>query len=246
MPRSLRKQSSTGIYHVITRGVDRMDIFYDVQDRSVFLKRASSRLAENGGILYAWCLMTNHVHLLVRFDEEGPLSGFMHKLNTDYAIYINSKYDRDGHLFQGRFKSEPIESDSYFLTVVRYIHQNPVKAFMTKNCSYRWSSFDEYIGEPKFCDTEFVLAAYDGLENFMVFHGVIAYEDKCLDLKLALSDEDALSYAEKVLGSGKLHELKSLGKDERDAIFRTLKGCMLPVAQIARITGCGKTAIYAA
>lgn len=245
MPRTMRKASSTDIYHVMIRGVDRMDIFRDDQDRHVFLSYLKMRLDESGGDICAWCLMTNHVHLLVRF-ELGVLSQFMRELGAQYALYFNSRHRRCGHLFQNRFKSEPVEDEAYFLTAVRYIHQNPAKAFMVKGCRYRWSSFEEYLGDPVIANCGLTLEAFGGLPNFLAFHRELAFQDRCLEVSLELSDEEAASYAAKVVGADQMRLIGELATDERNAVLRTLAACMMPVAQIARITGFGKSTVYQA
>lgn len=245
MPRTIRKASSTDVYHVMVRGIDRMDIFRDDQDRHVFLNYLKMHLDEAEGDIYAWCLMTNHVHLLARFSLD-ELSEFMKGLETKYAVYFNSRYQRCGHLFQNRFKSEPVEDEAYFLTAVRYIHQNPVKAFMSTDCRYRWSSFKEYLDKPVIVDRDFVLGAFGGLANFLAFHREVAFEDRFLEVSLELSDEEAASYAGKVVGVERMQAIGELESGERDVILRTLAACMMPIAQIARITGFGKTTVYQA
>ena len=106
MPRQARKESGTGIYHVMLRGINRQDIFEEQE---------------------AYCLMSNHVHLLLRERTESISISLKH-LTVSYAAYYNKCYQRVGHLFQDRFKSEPVNDIEYFVTLLRYVHQNPVKA----------------------------------------------------------------------------------------------------------------------
>lgn len=240
-----REQSTADIYHVITRGVNKRIIFEDDKDRNCYLKYLSEELGNSGGAVYAWCLMSNHVHLLVHM-EIGTLSKFMQALNFRYAVYFNTRHGRVGHLFQQRFKSEPVNDDSYFMTVFRYIHQNPVKAFMCRDCRFPWSSFGEYLGGSRLCDTEFALGLFGGIESLLDFHSTIAYEDRCLEVPLQMSDEEALQFAERVVGAETLAMLCELGKEERDARLRTLKNCMIPVVQLARITPFSKATIVRA
>ena len=136
MPRKSRKKSETQIYHVILRGNNRQDIFYNDADRLFMLNRIEKYSEQTCIELYAYCLMDNHIHLLV--GKANPnLSKFVQKLATSYAMYFNRKYDRCGHLFHGRFKSEPVETDEYFQTVFRYILQNPEKAHICKFFQYK-------------------------------------------------------------------------------------------------------------
>lgn len=242
-----RKPSSTNIYHVVTRGVNKRDIFGDAGDRMRFLDILSAASEKHGAAIYAWCLMTNHVHLLLSVDFE-ELPKLMNRVDHGYARYFNEKDGRVGHLYQGRFRSEPVETEAYLLTVTRYIHQNPVKAFMTGDCDYRWSSYGEYLGGngPKLCDTSTVLGAFGGLSGFLQFHSTVAFDDKCLEIKLKMSDDEAREYCSKVIGAMKLENLRHLDRHERDSCLRTLKCCMVPCDQLARITGASRSAVYRA
>jgi len=162
MARQPRILSSTGIYHVMLRGNERKSLFLDNEDRRRFLATMSSKKAEASFMLFAFCLMDNHVHLLIREGSE-PLAVTMKRINGSYAYYFNQKHNRIGHLFQDRFKSVPVENEQYLLKVVRYIHQNPVKAGMVGDPSeYRWSSQTAYTDSTSnhLVDSEFVLAMF--------------------------------------------------------------------------------------
>ena len=132
MPRQARKESGTGIYHVMLRGINRQDIFEETEDYVRMLSCMQQMLEQyddQGNRLpplctfYAYCLMSNHVHLLLRVNQEDIGSTIKH-LAVMYAIYYNQKYSRFGHVFQDRFKSEPVNDMAYFVTLLRYIHQN--------------------------------------------------------------------------------------------------------------------------
>ena len=112
--------------------------------------------------------MGNHVHLLLK-DAVQQLDLIMKKIACSYAWYFNWKYERVGHLFQDRFKSEPVEDDRYYLTVLRYIHQNPHKAGIAATDDYKWSSYSEYTGKTEIADTEFALKLLGGSEIFISF-----------------------------------------------------------------------------
>ena len=122
MPRQERLQSATGIYHVMLRGINKQDIFEDDEDYIQFLKILNGlvdRHDDDGHILpahctfYAYCLMTNHVHLLIR-ERDELISESIKRIGVAYARYYNHKYERNGHLFQDRFRSEPVNSIEYF------------------------------------------------------------------------------------------------------------------------------------
>ncbi len=132
MARSSRQKSSTDIYHVILRGINRQQIFYDEEDYDYFIHLLDRFRDISHYEIYAFCLMGNHVHLLIRVWEE-PLHLIFRRIGATFVYWYNLKYDRAGHLFQDRFKSEPVEDDRYFLTVLRYILQNPLKAGLCAN-----------------------------------------------------------------------------------------------------------------
>ena len=177
MPRQPRKRSSTGIYHVVWRGTARQNIFKDKNDYKKFLGAVSSCKDNFSAKIYGYCLMSNHIHLLVQTDN---ISGFMKKLGEKYAMWFNKKYQRSGHLFEGRFSSEAVEDDKYFMTVLRYIHQNPVKANITEKAEqYEWSSYNSYFDDTPLVDRGFALELM-GEENFVEYNNM-PNADKCLD-----------------------------------------------------------------
>lgn len=126
MPRQARKKSESGIYHIMLRGINKQQIFEDDEDCQKYLQILKECKAVSEFKLFAYCLMGNHIHLLIQLGKE-PIDLIFKRIGSRYVYWYNLKYRRTGHLFQDRYKSEPVEADSYFLTVVRYIHQNPPK-----------------------------------------------------------------------------------------------------------------------
>jgi putative transposase len=127
MPRGPRLDAPGTLHHVMVRGLDRQVIFHDDTDRDDFVQRIA-HLAEGGHLtVYAWALMPNHAHLLIR-THARPLSRCMRSLLTGYAGQFNRRHQRTGHVFQNRYKSIVIDEDSYFLELVRYLHLNPIRA----------------------------------------------------------------------------------------------------------------------
>ena len=118
MPRQARKRSSSGIYHIMLRGINRQIIFEDREDYQRFFDTLKKYKAVSGYTIYAYCLMSNHVHILLKAGHED-LDLIIKRIAGSYVYWYNWKYGRVGHLFQDRFKSEPIETDEYFLTVLR-------------------------------------------------------------------------------------------------------------------------------
>lgn len=240
MPRTARKQSESSIYHVINRGEGKQIIFEDDADRSFFMKRLAVLLDEEGGKLLAWCLMDNHFHLLICIPH-NHLDKVMHRLQAGYAGYFNRVHGHDGAVFAGRFKSEPVETDEYLMTVVRYIHENPRKAGIRNGLSYRWSSYREYCNQKGYADTAFVLGVFGGITEFETFHTANHLDDCCLDVngvpRHSINDEAARSVADALLGVGAIGRLKGADKQTRDAALAALKAQGLSVRQIQRLTG---------
>ena len=146
MARQWRVEYPGAVHHVTTRGVARGEIFFSDAGRLAFLSRLGEVCERWGLVVHGYCLMTNHYHLEVE-SPEGPLSKPLQWLNQNHASYINRTYGRDGHLFQGRFKSAVIEADTHLHGLTRYIHLNPVRAGMVKHPGdYRWSSYREILG----------------------------------------------------------------------------------------------------
>jgi len=144
VPRYPRKYSKTGIYHIMLRGNERKNIFINEEDKGKFIKIVFKKKTREAFKLYAYCIMDNHLHLVIK-EQKEPISRIIKRITTSYAYYFNNKYKRVGHLFQDRFKSETIEDEPYLLSVIRYVHNNPEKAEITKKEKYRWSSYSNYI-----------------------------------------------------------------------------------------------------
>ena len=141
IPRS-QYHLGSGFFHLITRGNNGMTVFQDDLDFEYYLsllRRYKERYCIK---LYAYCLMINHVHLLIGAGQNGNLSYFMHALNFGYSIYHKGRHNRMGHLWQGRYKSYVIEREKYLITCIQYIEGNPVKAGLVSDGSeYPWSSY---------------------------------------------------------------------------------------------------------
>jgi len=150
------------LHHVMVRGIERRRIVNDVADRKNFVERLGELSAATKTTIFAWALMTNHSHILLRSSEIG-LSGFMRWLLTGYAISYNRRHRRWGHLFQNRYKSIICDAEAYFTELVRYIHSNPLRAKLVKSLTqldrYRWSGHGVVMGKIKkeWQDRDYVL-----------------------------------------------------------------------------------------
>ena len=145
MARLPRIEFPGAFYHVIVRGNQRQDIFLDEQDRREFLERVKRYKKELGFVLYAYVLMSNHLHLLIE-TPEIPISKIMQRINLTYTQFFNKKYSTVGHIFQGRYKSFLCDREEYLLSLVRYLHLNPVRAKLVEHPQeYKWSSHRDYL-----------------------------------------------------------------------------------------------------
>ena len=165
MGRPLRIEYPGAFYHVTSRGNEKKDIFKNEADREKFLYYLESAAERYGALFHAYCLMTNHYHLMVE-TPLGNLSRIMKHINNSYTNYFNIKRKRAGHLLQGRYKSILVEADTYAAELSRYIHLNPVKAKMVSSPEeYPWSSYRSYAegNGPSWLSTVFVLG-YFGIE----------------------------------------------------------------------------------
>jgi putative transposase len=162
MPRQPREVSPTGIYHVMVRGIAKMDLFPSVADKSRYMITLQKYKDLIEIKIYAYCLMDNHVHLLLR-EKENNLATVMKRINISFSQYFNKRYSRVGHVFQNRYRSDPIEDETHFLHCARYIHNNPVKAGLVQApANYLWSSYGIYLaGAPNnLVDTGPLLGCY--------------------------------------------------------------------------------------
>lgn len=159
MSRKLRQHTFTGIYHVMLRGINKQNIFFCEDDyvrmmeilRDAPFKKnemTNEVLSDRLCTIYAYCILDNHVHILIREGEMG-ISDLMQSIEIKYAKSYNIRYERVGHLFQGRFESETVDDSEYFYTLLRYIHRNPVKAMEANTPEeYPYSSWNEYTNHP--------------------------------------------------------------------------------------------------
>lgn len=147
MPRGPRVKNAYAIYHITSRSISETLLFIDNTDKDYYLTLLKKYLEKYRCSLYAYCLMSNHVHL--HLDTKGfDISTFMHSLNTAYVRYFNKKYNRHGHLFQDRFSSRILYDEAYNLAVSAYIHNNPkdITEYAGHEEDYRYSSYGIYLG----------------------------------------------------------------------------------------------------
>jgi REP element-mobilizing transposase RayT len=223
------------------RGINQQLIFEEREDYLQFLSLLSKVKEISGFKLYAYCLMGNHLHLLIKENEE-PLSQIMRRIGARYVFWFNWKYQRSGHLFQDRFQSKPVESDEYFITVVLYIYQNPVLAGLCKYPKeYEWSS-RKSLGK---C----VLVDEAELSKIISAESIIKTElekikgtflEPTIGRKMAVSDEEALSQMKLLSGANSVMTFQTLDKAQQAQVFGELKKQGVSIRQFARVSGLGK------
>jgi REP element-mobilizing transposase RayT/uncharacterized protein YerC len=249
MPRQARERSRSGIYHLILRGINKQNIFEENEDRQKFIETLGYYKRISNYMLYGYCLMDNHIHLLIRENEES-ISQVLKRISSSYVYWYNQKYERCGHLFQERFKSEVVETDAYFQVALRYIHQNPMKAGIVKDIrKYLWSSYHEYTGTASVVNIEFALDTFseDRAKAIELFRDFTKGKntDECLEYRdqMYASDQEVKEFL-KELGIATISELQRVQREQRDDVIRKMKDMQgVTIRQLARITGISKSVI---
>ena len=250
MTRQARKKSMSGVYHVMLRGINKNDIFHDRMDYVKFRKllgQVAYPVDELGHPMppkcrfYAYCIMTNHVHLLVK-EESDNLATLIKRIGGAYAQYYNVKYQRVGHLFQDRFRSEPVDDEAYFVTLLRYIHQNPVAAGMTKYVmDYEWSSWREFLtkGTVPIVRKDEVLEKISMDDLVGLVNEPLPKTTFVLDFQTKgkkRSDEEVSAFLCDTFSLNKPEDLASYSSDRIAVIVRQAKEFGASIRQLMRLT----------
>lgn len=243
------------------RGINHQNIFEEQEDYYQFLTTLDlmAQSYEPDGtpsrrnyILYAYCLMSNHIHLLIR-EREDTIGIAIKRIASSYVYYYNHKYSRDGHLFRERFKSEPVNDMAYFVTLLRYIHQNPLKAGMVKAVKdYEFSSWGEYIDKNStlipLCDTRTVLNRIPYNELDILVNEPMSNDIACLDIENAStgrpSDDQVMLLIKEKTGATNSSTFQQLPDDIKRSVLIELKSRRASLRQLERLTGIGKSLIY--
>lgn len=240
MARTARTKSDSNIYHIMIRGINRQLIAVDEEDNQR-LKEILWQCKEVCGYeLYGYCFLGNHIHLLMKEGKES-LEQIFKRIGSRYVYYFNQKYKRIGHLFQDRFKSEPINDDGYSLTVLTYIHNNPVKASLSKTAAeYKWSSYREYLEGSSLIDVTFILGMITK-EQFIELHKA-ENQLNALDIgedNFRTTDAEAVQMVKEICGVD-TWELEDMDISDRDLCIKELRKIGISIRQISRITGISK------
>lgn len=238
---------------MILRGNAKQDIFLEEQDNCKFMKEIYNTKEKYEYELYAYCLMTNHVHLIIH-DKNDKLSKIIQSLTISYSAYWNKKYERVGHVFQNRFLSKNVENEKYLRTLCRYIHQNPCKSGIGEMEEYAWSSYQEYLKESQMIETKQILRLFgkertEAISNFISFHKVNQKQEDIrefieYEMVERLNNEQARKYMEEVLQLKNIKEIAEYSVKKRNEYLKKLKGMEgISKIQITRITGLSRKMI---
>ncbi len=269
----LRVFEDEGYVHITNRSVGRMILFEEDQDYKYFISLMSRYSKEKDITVCAYCLMDNHVHLLLHY-RNNKVSEFMQRTCGMYARYYNKKYEHIGHVFQGRYDMENIFDERYFLTVNRYIIQNPEKAGICDARVYRWSSLFMYNSPGKFVDISLAADILGGIDKYYEFVTMRNDDGEKNSLKdpietqrnLYLDNderEDDNANVEKVtrveevkseideflkinFGIKNAYEVKKLDRKKRNEMIRMIKRAGYSIRTIERVTGIGRSIIQRA
>lgn len=242
MPRQARARSKSGYYHIMFRGNGRQIVFEDDADRMTFLELLEAKASDWNVRILAWCLMDNHVHLLLD-DPREHLSGFAHALLTAYAGRYNARTAHVGAVFQPRFDSVAVESNRQLLCAAFYIHDNPVRAGVAPRSEYPWSSYHVYTLGEGFADTSTILELAGGRLGFVEMCSSGRYSDYVFRPGVRVPESEARAIAERAMDGRPLAELKMMPIAERDRVIMRMAEAGLSNRQIERQTGVGRGAV---
>lgn len=240
----------TGFYHVCARGTGKQLIFEGDEDRWEFLELMRDCCREAGVTVIAWCLMGNHVHLVLA-DYEDRMSAAMHRLLLTYARRFNKRAGRTGHLFQNRFDRRSLDTDRYLMAAIRYVHANPQEAGIALIERYPWSSFAEYLRmydgdvEKSFSDPSTVLELFGSAEGFIDYSLKTPDGSDPVIHDMDETEWERHAFADKMarrLGVP-LNELKTVAPSRRDGIIFVLHDGGYTVREIERYTGISKSTV---
>lgn len=244
MPTIFRPSSSCNIYHVILKSTHGQRIFEDDEDFRKFLYILHDYQPKCGYRIIAYCIMHTHVHLLVSPDGI-PLDRIIVRISPRFVQWYNAKYHRSGNLFRHSYFSSPINSTRQLFTVIRYIHQNPVKAGMCSNpLDYKYSSLRNYFTSD-LIDGNFMLSLI-GREDFIQFN-LAENNDECPDVdevpKRRVTDEEALLLMDRFSGCKNLTEFQLLEADQRNDTLTKMLKFGVSLRQASRVTGISYTIV---
>jgi len=256
LPRKAREHSNTNVYHVYLRGVNKQQIFEEWEDYVKFICALYETVIISKYKIYGYCLMGNHVHLLIEVGVE-PIEKVMRRIENRYVNWFNRKYDRTGHLFENRYGSVAVSNDQQLLDTLRYILKNPVKGGLSKQVlDYPWSSANAYLCEfESLVSVQLPFTLAGGRDAFWEFINsetdIEERKEKDGDNKSKTKsgqlekDAKIIALIREMTGFKSPLELQRLDKKSRDVIIRQLRQKRIPIRTLARLTGLSRTLISA-
>jgi len=244
MPRSKREESETGIYHIVLRGNNLQQIFEDEEDYFRFIDILTDCREASGYRCYGYCVMSNHVHLLLHEGVE-TLGQIFRRIGVRYVYWYNWKYRRRGHLFQDRFESKPVENDAYLTSVLRYIHMNPVQAGLTETAEeYKWSSAGAYLtNSNQLVNTDYILALFSENRNdqLSMYKEYMSKKDEIAHMDIEdnrrLHDDEAKTVMYALCRERTVSGFQNIPSDKREITIKTMYTQGVSIRQLNRLTG---------
>lgn len=229
MARLPRLLSSTGVYHIVLKGNNSLPIFIEDKDYQMFVETLDKACDNYNVDIIAYCLMNNHIHLLLKFNEEN-MPNLFKSIGASFVTKQNLKYNKTGRMLNNRYYSKPVNDDEYLLAAVRYIHNNPVKAgICAKPNEYIWSSYKEYYSNSGICEKSLIESMLSK-EQFKELHtnkDKYLLEEYMLNKSLGLlNDNDTEMF------------IKScMEKFEKKDVIRICREAKIGAETISRVTG---------
>ncbi len=225
------------------RGADRRIMFSDTEDCERFLDTMRRVKSDSDFKLFSYCLMGNHVHLLIK-EETIPLEVVFKRIGSSYVYYYNWKYQLHGHLLQDRFRSEKVEDDPYFLDVLRYICQNPVKAGLSKTpFEYPWLGCSRITSDERLLDDLGETTDMNRQELMSFVSQPVETEHLDDTGMVRLTDREAMERLCAACGCDTVQEIGGWSAERREEAARTAREIGISVRQLSRLTGISKTTI---
>ena len=235
-------------WHIMLRGIGHIDLFLDDNDYCNFRNTLTRYCRELDLTIYAYCMMSDHVHILLKADT-AELPVLLKKIEVSYVYYFNTKYEHVGHLFQNRYKSEPITDEAYLLAAFRYILRNPETAKICPWREYPWSSASAYLSAPDSCtDISLITEMLGGFDN------VADFVSASIEIELSepatigkrITDSAAKDILTCLLNSNNPIDIQKRDKSEQLQILTTAKKAGASVRQLERLTGINRNVIQRA
>ena len=230
MSREARKQSETGLHHVLVQGPRQQAIFNCAEKKAKYLETVQKYYDKGKAILYAYCIMDNSAHLVLE-ERSDTVTVFMRRVGVSYVHWYNKTWDREGSLFRERYQSKPIHSQEEFLKVIRFIHQLPVRYGKVRNMwDYPWSSYSEVL--EKLGDWSYERYMNDNWKELYLRETSTSY---------GKSDQTALKQIDMRLGGRPVQELKYMKPKERNRLLSEMRfEDQISIGQLSRLTGIGR------